>query len=325
MKIGVYTALLSDLSLNEALAYLHARGIHAVEIGCGGYSGVFHADPDILLTDKNALHQFKKTFEKYEMTISALNCSGNPVHPQKKIADSFHRAYEKGVRLAEQLDVDTVITFSGCPGAAETDQYPNWVTCFWPPEIWHKILDYQWEEVLIPYWREAIQFAETRGIKVALEPIAGFCVYNPETFWRLHAAVGSDNLGVNLDLSHLFWQGADPQAVIREFNRAIFHFHAKDTRLDPINLAKNGVLDYKHFKEGRDRSWNHHTVGYGHDALVWKDIIRNLRLVGYDGTISIEHEDPLASRDEGLGHAIAFLREIILTEPPPELWWVEDN
>ncbi|MFW5714667.1 MAG: sugar phosphate isomerase/epimerase family protein [Brevefilum sp.] len=324
MKLGVYTALLSNLTLDEALNYLNKRDIHTVEIGCGGYSGVFHANPDQLLNDAHALSQFKDTLEKHDMTISALNCSGNPVHPRKSIAESYHKAYEKGVLLAEKLGVDTIITFSGCPGAAETDTYPNWVTCFWPPEIWHTILDYQWNQVLIPYWKDAIHFAESRSIKVALEPIAGFCVYNPETFWRLHEAVGSTYLGVNLDLSHLFWQGADPQAVIRAFNKAIFHFHAKDTRMDEINLSKNGVLDYKHFKEGLNRSWNHHAVGFGHDALVWKDVIRNLRLVGYDGTISIEHEDPLASRDEGLDRAIKFLRDIILTEPLPDLWWVED-
>jgi sugar phosphate isomerase/epimerase len=228
------------------------------------------------------------------------------------------------VLLAEKLGVETVITFSGCPGGSPQAKHPNWVTCFWPPEIWHIILDYQWNDVLIPYWKQAIQFAESRGVRVAIEPIAGLCVYNPETFWKLREAVGSDSLGINLDLSHLFWQGADPVAVIRALNKAIFHFHAKDTRMDAANTAVNGVLDPKHFREGLHRSWNHHSVGYGHDALVWKDIIRNLRLVGYDGAISIEHEDPLASRDEGLERAIDFLQKIILTEAPPELWWVND-
>ncbi|MEA3326718.1 MAG: sugar phosphate isomerase/epimerase [Chloroflexota bacterium] len=324
MKLGVYTVLLAPMTLEDTLKYLTKRGIHTVEIGCGGYSGVAHADPDILLYDDNAFEAFKNLLEKYKVDISALNCSGNPVHPNKEIAQSYHKAYEKGVLLAEKLGVDTVITFSGCPGGSPNAEYPNWVTCFWPPEIWHRILDYQWQEVLIPYWKEAIKFASSRNIKVALEPIAGFCVYNPETFWHLRNAVDSEFLGVNLDLSHLFWQQAEPQAVIRELNEAIFHFHAKDTRMDHYNTAKNGVLDYKHFKEAKNRAWNHYTVGYGHDALVWKDIIRNLRLVGYDGTISIEHEDPLASRDEGLHHAIDFLSRILLTEEPPDLWWIED-
>jgi sugar phosphate isomerase/epimerase len=324
MKLGVYAVLLADLSFEDALRYLTERGIHTIEIGCGGYSGTAHADPDVLLADDKALRDFQTLLEKYQVNISALNCSGNPVDPQREKALAFHEAWEKGVLLAEALDVETVITFSGCPGGSPEARFPNWVTCFWPPEVWHTILDYQWNEVLIPYWQEALPFAESRGIRVALEPIAGFCVYNPETFWRLHDAVGSDALGVNLDLSHLFWQGADPEAVIRAFNKAIFHFHAKDTRIDAANTARNGVLDPKHFKYGLTRAWNHHTVGYGHDALTWKDIIRNLRLVGYDGTISIEHEDALASRDEGLQHAIDFLRPIVLTEDPPELWWISD-
>jgi sugar phosphate isomerase/epimerase len=324
MKLGVYTVLLADMPLEEALHYLTERGIHVVEIGCGGYSGTAHADPDLLLNDDQALQDFQDLLEQYDVEISALNCSGNPVHPQGDVADQFHTAYEKGVLLAEKLGVETVITFSGCPGGSPQAKHPNWVTCFWPPEIWHTILDYQWNDVLIPYWKQAIQFAESRGVRVAIEPIAGLCVYNPETFWKLRKAVGSDSLGINLDLSHLFWQGADPVAVIRALNKAIFHFHAKDTRMDAANTAVNGVLDPKHFREGLHRSWNHHSVGYGHDVLVWKDIIRNLRLVGYDGAISIEHEDPLASRDEGLERAIDFLQKIILTEAPPELWWVND-
>jgi sugar phosphate isomerase/epimerase len=321
MKLGVYTVLFSDQSLEETLKYLTQKGIHTVELGAGGYSGTAHADPDILLHDEKARKDFLALLADYQVEISALNCSGNPVHPDKAKAQKFHQAYEKGVLLAEKIGVSTVITFSGCPGSSPDDRSQNWVTCYWPPEEFMATLEYQWNDVLIPYWREAIQFAEQRNIKVALELISGFCVYNPETYWKLRNAVGSDHLGVNLDLSHLFWQQAQPAEVIRELNKGIFHFHAKDTRVDPYNTAKNGVLDTKDFRDGINRSWNHHSVGYGHDALVWKDVIRNLRFVGYDGAISIEHEDPLASREEGLTRAIEFLREIILTEDTPEMWW----
>jgi len=321
MKLGVYTVLFSDQSLEETLKYLTGKGIHVVELGAGGYSGTAHADPDILLNDSGALADFKALLAEYQVEISALNCSGNPVHPQQNVAKDFHEAYEKGVLLAEKLEVPRVITFAGCPGASPEAKFQNWVTCLWPPEVFQTILDYQWNDVLIPYWKKAIKFAEQRGIQVCIEPIAGFCVYNPETFWKLRNGIGSDNIGINLDLSHMFWQGADPAAVIREFGEAVFHFHAKDTRIDEVNTAKNGVLDTKHFSEMLDRAWNHHTVGYGHDALVWKDIIRNLRMVGYDDVISIEHEDPLASREEGLSKAINFLQEILLTEDPPEMWW----
>jgi len=321
MELGVYTVLFSDLSLEETLSYLTEKGIHVVEIGAGGYSGTAHADPDELLNDGQALEEYKELLEKYNVEISALNVSGNPVHPQQEVADSFHEAYQKGVLLADKLGVDRVITFSGCPGGSPEAKFQNWVTCLWPPEVFQTILEYQWNDVLIPYWKKAIKFAEERGIKVCIEPIAGFCVYNPETFWRLREGVESEYLGVNLDLSHLFWQGADPVAVIRALNESIFHFHAKDTRVNQGNVAVNGVLDTKHFREGLNRSWNHHLIGYGHDALAWKDIVRNLRMVGYDDVISIEHEDPLASRDEGLQKAIDFMQEIILTEDPPEMWW----
>ena len=321
MRLGVYTVLFSDWSLEDTLEYLTAKDIHTVELGAGGYSGTAHADPDVLLNNDNALNEFMALLDKYQVKISALNCSGNPVYPQKDIADKFHLEWEKGVQLAEKIGVDTVITFAGCPGGSPEDKFQNWVTCLWPPEIWHTILDYQWNDVLIPYWKKAIKYAADHGVKVAIEPIAGFCVYNPETFWRLRNGIESDNIGINLDLSHMFWQQAQPDAVIRELHEAIFHFHAKDTRIDTINTAKNGVLDTKHFKESLNRSWNHHSVGYGHDALVWKDIIRNLRLVGYDGTISIEHEDPLASREEGLTKAINFLSDVLLTEEQPEMWW----
>lgn len=321
MKLGVYTALVADRSLEEALQYLTAKGIHVVELGSGGYSGVAHANPDELLHDPVKFNAFVDTLKRYDTEISALNCSGNPVHPQQDLARKYHADYEKTILLAEKLGVKKVITFSGCPGDSPTSQLQNWVTCFWPPEVWGTILDYQWNEVLIPYWQKAIRFAEDHGVKVCIELIAGFCVYNPETLLKLRSAVG-DTLGANLDLSHLFWQGADPTEVIRALGPAIFHFHAKDTRVEPFNTARNGVLDPKHFKEGLNRSWNHCTVGYGHDALVWKDIIRTFKLVGYDDVVSIEHEDPLMTTDEGLTKAIDFLRGILIFEQAREMWWV---
>lgn len=321
MKLGVYTVLVADRSLEDALQYLTAKGIHVVELGSGGYAGVAHANPDELLHDPKKLSAMRDLLQKYDTEISAFNCSGNPVHPQQQIALKAHQDYEQTILLAEKLGVKKIIAFSGCPGDSPSSQLQNWVTCFWPPEVWGKILDYQWNEVLIPYWEKAIKFAEDHGVKVCIELIAGFCVYNPETLLRLRSAVG-DNLGANLDLSHLFWQGADPTEVIRALGPAIFHFHAKDTRVEPFNAARNGVLDPKHFKEGLNRSWNHCTVGYGHDALVWKDIIRTLRMVGYDDVISIEHEDPLMSTDEGLTKAIEFLKGMMIFEQTQGMWWV---
>ena len=222
--------------------------------------------------------------------------------------------------LAEQLGLDTVITFSGCPGDSPTSQYPNWVTCAWPPD-YAAILEYQWNEVLIPYWKQAVAFANEHGVtKVALEMHPGFCVYNPATLLRLRAAVG-DTIGANFDPSHLIWQGMDPVAAIRELGGAIYHFHAKDTKVDEINAARNGVLDTQNMGNFLKRSWVFRTVGYGIGAQAWKDILSTLRKVGYEGAVSIEHEDGLTSVREGLEKAIACLKDTMMFEDPAQMWW----
>ena len=247
--------------------------------------------------------------------VMAIPCSSS-----KEVADKFHSDFEKTVLLAEKLGLEKVITFSGCPGDSPGAAYPNWVTCPWPDDFL-KILDYQWNEVLIPYWKKAAAFAADHGVnKICFEMHPGFCVYNPETMLKIREAVG-DTLGANFDPSHLFWQGIDPVAAIRKLGKAIYHFHAKDTKVDPLNTAVNGVLDTKHYGDEINRSWIFRSVGYGHDYQLWKDIISNLRMAGYDDVISIEHEDSLMSGQEGLQKAISFLKEVLVFEETGEMFW----
>lgn len=320
MKIGVFAVLLGNKSLEDALKYLSEAGVQAVELGTGGYPGDAHVKPEKLLADKNEITDLKELVKKYNIEISALSCHGNPVHPQKELADEFNKAFENTVLLAEQLGISRIVTFSGCPGDAPGAKYPNWVTCPWPDDF-TKILEYQWNDVLIPYWKKASTFAKSHGVdKICLEMHPGFCVYNTETLLKLRAAVG-DAIGANYDPSHLFWQGIDPIASIRKLGPAIYHFHAKDTKIDPINTAVNGVLDTKHYGDEINRSWIFRSVGYGHDAQVWKDIISNLRMAGYDDVISIEHEDSLMSVNEGLMKAIVFLKDVMAFESKGAMWW----
>ena len=313
MKLSVFNPVLADMPFADAMKYLAQSGVQAVEIGSGGFPGKAHCDPAVLLNDDNALDAFARVLAQNGLELAALSTHGNPVHPDPEIAGRFRQDYQNAVLLAEKLGVKRIVGFSGCPGGSPQDRTPNWVTCAWPDD-YQKILDYQWEQVLIPYWREAASFAAAHGVeKIALEMHPGFCVYNPETLLRLRTAVGP-LIGANFDPSHLFWQGVDPVAAIRYLGDAIYFFHAKDTRLDALNGGVNGVLDTKRFTRDRERSWLFRTVGYGHDALVWKDIVSNLRLVGYDDVLSIEHEDSLMSPREGLEKAIAFLKEILMFE-----------
>ncbi len=321
MKLGVFTCLLGNLPLEESLKYFSDLGLETVEIGCGGYPGTSHANPELLLSDAAKLEEFKNLIAKYNFEISALSCHGNPVHPNKEIAAQFDNAIRDTILLAEKLGISRINTFSGCPGDCEDSKYPNWVTCPWPNDFLD-ILEWQWNEVLIPYWKDLVKFAREHGVdKIGLEMHPGFSVYNTETLLRLREAVG-DEIGANFDPSHLVWQGMDPVAVIRALGPAIFHVHAKDTKIDKYNTAVNGVLDTKSYMDEINRSWIFRSVGYGGDAAYWKDVISNLRLVGYDYAISIEHEDSLMSQNEGLSKAVSLLKEVLITEDVSAAWWV---
>ncbi len=320
MKLSVFAVLLQDKPFDAACEYLASLGVQAVEIGCGGFPGKAHCDAKDFLAHPEKIEQMKATLQKYDLEIAALSTHGNAVHPNKEIARQFHEDFENTVLLAEKLGVDTVVTFSGCPGGSPEDKTPNWVTCPWPDDFTH-ILNYQWNEVLIPYWKKEIEFVKAHGVKkIAFEMHPGFCVYNPETMMKLRSAVGPE-IGANFDPSHLFWQGIDPVAAIRYLGDAIFYFHAKDTKIDEINTARFGVLDTKPYSDEINRAWIFRSVGYGHSENVWKDMFSALRMVGYDGMISIEHEDSLMSVPEGLGRAVKLLKDSMMFESTGGMWW----
>lgn len=321
MKLGVFTVLYADRPLEETLDQLAGLGVEAVELGTGNYPGATHCDPDRLLADPAAAASLRRAVEARGMIISALSQHGNPLHPDPARALAAHETWVKTAQLAELLEVPVVNGFSGCPGDGPGARYPNWVTCSWPEE-YAELLEWQWNEVAIPYWSDQAELAERHGVKVALELHPGFLVYHTDSMLRLREAVG-ERIGANLDPSHLFWQGADPIEVIKALGRAgtIYHFHAKDTHIDRANTARTGVLDTKHYGKILDRSWTFRTVGYGHGELFWRQALSTLRTVGYDYVVSIEHEDPLASRDEGLAHAVSLLRAAMFSEPAGEMFW----
>jgi sugar phosphate isomerase/epimerase len=319
MKLGVFAVLYGDKTLESVLDIATSAGLQSIEIGTGGYVGKSHISPSDVLQNKNLISKIKQWVEDRGLSISALSCHGNPLHPNQTIAKEHHQDFQDTVRLAEALGVETVVTFSGCPGDSDQAQSPSWVTCPWPPDFM-QVLEWQWSQKIIPYWKEQSEFCRAFGVRVAIEAHPGFVVYNTETALRLRQESG-DNIGVNFDPSHLFWQGMHPEECIKALGSAIYHVHAKDTKLDARNVALNGVLDVKSYSDELHRSWIFRTVGYGNDMNVWKGIISTLRKVGYDGTISIEHEDSLMSTDEGFTKAARFLQEIIISERAGEMWW----
>jgi len=319
MKLGVMTALFAQSNLDEMLQYSKDSGLDAVEICAGGYPGMPHADIPELLKSKRAAAAFKDKVKSYGLSISALSCHGNPLHPDKAIAKEHQTHHRNAVRLAEKLGVKVVINFSGCPGDCEQSKHPNWVVCPWPDDF-SEVVAWQWEKKVIPFWQKEAKFAGDHGVKLAFEMHPGFCVYNTETMLKLRESCGK-NIGANFDPSHLFWQGMDPIVSLRALKGAVFHVHAKDCRVDPQNAPINGVLDTKPYGDEINRSWIFRTVGYGHGEDFWRNFVSELRLIGYNGVISIEHEDSLMSVNEGFQKAVAFLKNLILTEAPGEMWW----
>ena len=322
MKLGVFTVLFANEQLETVLDRVVDAGLDCVEIGTGNYPGDAHCRPAELLADTSALAAFRRSIESRGLEISAFSCHGNPLHPRQEVAASSHETFLRTVELAGRLGVERINLFSGCPGDSDSADYPNWVTCAWPTE-YADLLEWQWRERVIPYWKEQAAMAGEAGIRLGFEMHPGFVVYNPRTLLRLREACG-EAVGANLDPSHLFWQGIDVETAIAELGRhnAIFHVHAKDTAINPRNAALNGVLDTVPLGNVADRSWVFRTVGYGHGELDWRQILSALRLAGYDDVISIEHEDALLSIDEGFEKGVAFLRSVMPTQPPlTEAWW----
>jgi sugar phosphate isomerase/epimerase len=319
MKLGVMSALFGGMKLKDALAYCQKVGLDAIELPAGGYPG----DPwklNGITKDKKKLDRVKKLLEDYGIEVQGIACHGNPVHPNKKIAKAHQLAHRNAVLLAAEFKT-VVINFSGCPGGCATDKTPNFVTCPWPDEF-AAAADYQWNKVIIPFWKKENDFAAKHGVKIAFEAHPGMVLHTPEDIVRLRKAAGKQ-LGANIDPSHWFWQGIDPVAATRYLgkNKCIFHVHAKDCEIIAANEGHVGVLDIKSYGDVENRGWVFRTVGYGHGDDFWKPFISALALYGYDGVLSIEHEDSLMSTNEGFEKAVDYLKPLILRDKPGGAWW----
>lgn len=321
MKLGVFTVLFSEKKLDEMLDYVQNAGLQAIEIGTGGNPGDAHCKLDELLENEDKRKEYLEKVESRGLMISAFSCHDNLISPNKYEANQAHETFIKTVKLAQLMNVPVVNTFSGIPGSHEYSKYPNWPVTPWPA-VYSDILNWQWEEKIVPYWKEQGEFAKDHGIKIGIELHAGFSVHTPYTMLRLREET-NDAIGANLDPSHLWWQGIDPVAAIKILGRenAIHHFHAKDTYIDQDNVNMYGLTDMQPYSNVQTRAWTFRSVGYGHSIQEWSDIISALRTYGYDYVISIEHEDPLMSIDEGFNQAVKNLKQINIQEAPAEIWW----
>lgn len=321
MDIGVHTPPLYGESLEDALAYLDGIGVDAIEPGVGGHPGDDHMPREEYLDDETAQSELADLLDEYGMRISALATHNNPLHPDDEVAERADTELREAVELAAQLGVDTVTCFSGLPAGGPNDEVPNWITAPWPDEH-AEAHEYQWEEVAIPYWSDLAAHADEYGVDLAIEMHPNMLVYEPTGMLRLREET-NERVGANFDPSHLYWQGIEVTDAIRLLGEhdAIHHFHAKDTKVYDANARHKGVLDTTPYDEESDRSWLFRSVGYGHGESHWKDVVSTLRMVDYDGALSIEHEDSLTSSSEGLEKAVAMLQRAVFRDQPGEAYW----
>jgi sugar phosphate isomerase/epimerase len=311
MKLSMCTDSLGHLPFEQMLDWVSQQGVEGVEMTCGGWSSAPHVDTDALLESEAKRSEFLGAIEARGLKIAALNVSGNPLD-RGELGEKHRADTEKTIRLAGLLGVKKIVMMSGLPPASPTDQIPNWITytVSWPPELKNR-LDYQWNDVAIPYWHSLVQQADEHGVdKFALENFSSMLVWNPETLFRLRDAVGP-KVGLNLDPSHLIWMGADPIASARALGDAIHHVHGKDVRLERGLVDVNGLLETKVVEDVANRAWNYVAVGCGQDLQWWKEFFSVVRMTGYNDWVSLEMEDLTMSVESGILTSINALNQSI--------------
>ncbi|MDX8534472.1 sugar phosphate isomerase/epimerase [Mesorhizobium sp. VK25A] len=309
MKIGMITDSLGNLSFDEMLHASAELGLETLEFACGNWSSAPHIDLTAMLESAATRAEFVAKVRDHGLTIAALNCSGNPLHPGPQ-GKKHRQVTEDTIRLASLMGIDRVVMMSGLPGGPG-DANPNWIITDWPPEC-ADIQRYQWDDCIIPYWRDLVRFSNNLGIgKLCLELHGHQAVYNVQTLFRLRDAVG-ETVGANYDPSHPMWMGADPIAAVRKLGSAIYYVHAKDTRVEPVPAGIDGVLDARPPNHYAERAWNYITLGYGHGETWWRQFCTALKQAGYDDVLSIEHEDMMLSPMEGMRKSVALLRNVAI-------------
>jgi sugar phosphate isomerase/epimerase len=311
MRLGFVSDSLGGLGFETMLDHAARLGVAGVEVNTCGWSTAPHFDLRGMLGSAARQKAFRAAFDDRGLEIISLNANGNPLHPTDPRQGEDLKAT---IRVAGEMGITTVCTMSGLPAGSASDTMPNWVVSSWPPET-QAILRYQWEEKLIPFWTEIVALAKQCGVeRIALELHGNQCVYNVPTLKRLRAAVGPV-VGANLDPSHLFWMGADPLVAAEALGGAVHHVHAKDTFLNAPVQATTSLLENGSLMDIPARSWSYITLGFGHGEEWWRQFCYRLKMGGYDGWLSIEHEDVLLNSLEGLEKSVALLNSVMPVAP----------
>lgn len=273
MQVGLLTGPFREESIEDVIKFASENGFDALEVAAG--PGAKHIDTSSL-TQARA-DEIKSLLASSGVAISSLAWYTNMtnVDTREQIGKDF-RAY---VDAAKMLEVDVVCTLAGMPVAGKDKL---------------KTI----EEDCAVVFKPLVQYAASKGIKVALENWYATCLQGLLEFDKMFECVPDENFGLNFDPSHLMWQGIDYIAAVDRYAKRIFHTHAKDTEVRDDKLR---------FVGNQGRGWWRYVIpGFG--RVKWGEYIACLRRNGYNGVLSIEHEDGALGREEGFIKGKNFLR-----------------
>jgi sugar phosphate isomerase/epimerase len=313
VRIGLYSDALPHLDRPALFAFCAERGITDVELGVGtwGPDPRPHLDLARLLRDASARDALAGELRDHGLGLSCVNAAGNVLHPDPAQRADAQGRLRGAVELAHLLGVDTVVTMSGCPGGrtgGPLGVFAVWSTCADDEALW----EWQFANEVAPFWGEVSRWMDevAPGVTICLELHPGVAVFNAAGFLRL-ADVTGRNIGVNLDPSHFWWQGIDPVRVVEAVGDRIGYAHGKDTLIHADRIALHGVLDYRFPVDPDEAAWHFAAVGDGHTDADWARLLAAMRSAGYDGVVSIEHEDPRLSAEAGVTRSAEGLRRAL--------------
>ncbi len=276
MKLGLLTAAFPRMNLERTAAWSATNGFQMLEVACwpasGGerrrYAGVSHIDVERLDAGK-----VRDVLDRHGLEISSLAYYPNNLHPDPGERRTVNNHLKKVVDAAAALGVPTVGTFVG------RDQTKNVPDNF---REFRKV------------WPRLVSYAEGRGVNIAIEncpmifswdewPGGTNLAATPAVWDEMFTIVPSPRFGLNLDPSHLVWQFIDHERAVRDFADRIFHVHAKDMEIDRDGLYEHGVM-------ARGMGWQVPRIP-GLGEVRWNRFVAALYRAGYDGAISVEHED----------------------------------
>ncbi len=266
MYVGLLTTPFRQTSIDQIIEWAGSNGFAGLEINCapGG-----QLDPGEVEADQG--ERLKALLEKHPgLRVSSLVAYMNVVDPDPDKRAQAHERVKTCVRAAQILGVDVVCTLAGMPLPGKTKMQTI-------------------EQDLPDVFKDLCEYAGERGIKLCLENWFQTNIQHLEHWRKLFDIAPYDNFGLNFDPSHLYWQGIDHIEAVHEFAPRIFHTHAKDCEIRRGVRAVIGVLE---------RGWWRYVIP-GLGEIHWGQYVNALRDVGYQGVLSIEHEDRACGREEG--------------------------